>query len=327
MAGNIPPHRSRSFIKMIRSNVTLELIKNYHREFLLLTLIAYRAKRTPGFSPLELEPGEALIGDHESCGLTQRQYRTAKKKLEKWGFATFKATNKGTIAKIINTDVYDINCDAIDNQIDNQPTSKRQASDKQATTNKKVKERKEIKTFSSDSIEIRLSKLLFQLILTNNPKNKKPKLEEWAKHVDLAMRIDRRSPEDIEAVIRWCQSHHFWHRNILSTEKLRKQFDKLFIEMQAEQGNGQHSGSAPPRFQDPTCPHCQVSASNIERGMACPYCGEMVAGKAPSPVYYSPLTKPILAAPCHPSGKRTPPVCRPGVSTTQKKGFRNDIGS
>ena len=45
------------------------------------------------------------------------------------------------------------------------------------------------------------------------------------------LRIDKRSVEDIEAVIRWCQQDDFWHKNILSTDKLRKQFDKLYIAM------------------------------------------------------------------------------------------------
>jgi uncharacterized phage protein (TIGR02220 family) len=124
-----------SYIKLMRSEDTAELIK-HPRELALLTLIAYRAKRTVCFSALGLEPGEALIGDHKSCGLTMRQYRTAKQNLEKWGFSTFKATNRGTIAKLINTNIYDINCEKSDNQGDNRPTSKRQASDKQPTTNK-----------------------------------------------------------------------------------------------------------------------------------------------------------------------------------------------
>ena len=86
-------------------------------------------------------------------------------------------------------------------------------------------------TFLSDSIEIRLSELLFNLILKNNPKAKKPNFQSWAKEIDLMIRIDKRRPDEIETVIRWCQTDDFWYANILSTVKLRKQFDQLTLKM------------------------------------------------------------------------------------------------
>ncbi len=124
-----------SWVKFKRSKATEELLKD-HNAWALLSLIAYRARRTNEFNIHNLKPGEALIGDHEACGLTQREYRTAKKNLEMWNLATFKATNKGTIAKLINSDIFDINLDDNDKQVDSQTTSKRQTSDKQTTTNK-----------------------------------------------------------------------------------------------------------------------------------------------------------------------------------------------
>jgi len=100
-----------SFIQLIKSEETDEIM-NHPREFLLLTLIAYRAKRTNSFSAKGLEINQALIGDYKSCGLTERKYRTAKNNLSKWGFVTFESTSKGTIATIINTTVYDINSES-----------------------------------------------------------------------------------------------------------------------------------------------------------------------------------------------------------------------
>jgi hypothetical protein len=75
--------------------------------------------------------------------------------------------------------------------------------------------------------------LLFSLILKNNPKAKKPNLQTWSKNIDLMLRVDKRTAEDIEKVIRWCQSDTFWQSNILSTKKLREKFDQLFIKMVA----------------------------------------------------------------------------------------------
>ncbi len=67
--------------------------------FLMLLKIAYNTKRNEFFSIPDLEVGEAFI-TADIVGMTVQTFRTTKKKLEKWGFATFKPTNKGTIAKI-----------------------------------------------------------------------------------------------------------------------------------------------------------------------------------------------------------------------------------
>ena len=83
-----------------------------------------------------------------------------------------------------------------------------------------------IKPFLSDAIEIRLSELLLEKILFRNPN-----LQTWAKDIDLMIRLDKRTPEDIQRVIKWSQADTFWQSNILSTAKLRKQFDQLWLKM------------------------------------------------------------------------------------------------
>lgn len=67
--------------------------------FLLLLKIAYFTKREDSFSIPDLEVGEALV-TAELIGLEYDRYRKAKDRLRKWGFAEFKATNKGSIAKL-----------------------------------------------------------------------------------------------------------------------------------------------------------------------------------------------------------------------------------
>jgi len=80
---------------------------------------------------------------------------------------------------------------------------------------------------SPNSDEFRLAKLLFELIRLRKPNFKKPDLEKWATHIDRLIRLDKRTPEQIEKIIQWCQMDGFWQNNILSTEKLRKQIDQL----------------------------------------------------------------------------------------------------
>ncbi|MFC1532891.1 hypothetical protein ACFL7M_05960 [Thermodesulfobacteriota bacterium] len=126
----------KGFIKLLRSGETVELMK-HGNEYLLLSLIAYRARRTNSFD--DLEPSDALLGDYEACGLTRQKYRTALKNLKTWGFITIKSTNKGTIAKLINTEVFDINADEANHHNDHRSTIKQPSTNHQATTNKNVK--------------------------------------------------------------------------------------------------------------------------------------------------------------------------------------------
>lgn len=120
------------FIKLLRTKDVFELIRRRPSAFNLLTLIAYRAKRTNEENFDQLEIGQAYIGDPESYGVTQQVYRTDKKFLENHNLATFKATNKGTIARLISTSIFDIN----EEKITNKPTSDERTTNERLTTNK-----------------------------------------------------------------------------------------------------------------------------------------------------------------------------------------------
>ena len=89
---------------------------------------------------------------------------------------------------------------------------------------------KENHNYVATSDEVRLSELLYDLILKNNPKAKKPNIQNWAKYIDLMIRVDGRTPDEIEGAIRWAQSDSFWCANILSTKKLREKYDTLFLQ-------------------------------------------------------------------------------------------------
>jgi hypothetical protein len=136
------------YIKLMRSEEAMELLRR-PKELVLLCQIALRAKRTTSFSTADLAPGEALIGDFGSCGLTEQEYRTAKRNLEKWGFITTRSTNRGTIAKLMNSTVFDINIQEGNDQPNDRATGDQRAANEQVTTNKNEirsnKEKKERK--------------------------------------------------------------------------------------------------------------------------------------------------------------------------------------
>lgn len=83
---------------------------------------------------------------------------------------------------------------------------------------------------------MKLAELLFKKIKENNPSAQEPNLESWANTFRLMMERpkEKRSGKDIQDLILWSQSHHFWYKNILSADKLRKQFDRLQLEMKDE---------------------------------------------------------------------------------------------
>ena len=124
--------------------------------FTLLAIIAYRAKRTNDFSVKNLHIGECLLGDFRSYGMSEQQYRSAKSRLQKYGFATFRATGKGTIATLSNTIIYDINEEDINGQVNTPTTDEQRTSNGQATT---IKNDKNVKNGKNEKITTNSEKL------------------------------------------------------------------------------------------------------------------------------------------------------------------------
>ncbi|HEY2809923.1 MAG TPA: hypothetical protein VGJ00_00815 [Rhabdochlamydiaceae bacterium] len=100
---------SCGFIKLFRGT-GVELLQNDPKAYLLLSQIALRAlRRDANYS--DLKANQAYIGDHENIGLSQQEYRNAKKRLSKYDLVSFISTNKGTIATLISSQVFDINAE------------------------------------------------------------------------------------------------------------------------------------------------------------------------------------------------------------------------
>lgn len=87
--------------------------------------------------------------------------------------------------------------------------------------------------FDENSDEMKLAMLLFGRMRKNNPTCKEPNFQSWCKHVDLMLRVDKRTPKEIQDIIVFSQRDSFWMGNILSTKKLREKFDQLTAKMKA----------------------------------------------------------------------------------------------
>jgi hypothetical protein len=77
----------------------------------------------------------------------------------------------------------------------------------------------------------RLGGVLLESILERKPDLRRPDPKHWARQMQALLETDGRSPERVEAVIRWCQKDPFWSVNILNPASLRRHFDRLELEM------------------------------------------------------------------------------------------------
>lgn len=140
---------SKGFVKLIRGRTVEDAIENDPNAFLIATIIALRANWNKKINILGLSPGEALIGDYRKYGMSRQEYRGALLRLKKRGFVTSRVTNKGTIAKLADSRIYDINIEG--QQPSEQPKSNHPATIQQPLTRSKERKKEENNGFSNSS--------------------------------------------------------------------------------------------------------------------------------------------------------------------------------
>ncbi|WP_202976409.1 hypothetical protein [Anaerophilus nitritogenes] len=199
-----------------------------------------------------VERGSRITSIRKLCdrwGWSNTKLKNFLKILENDGMLIVKSDTKKTIITVVNYNDYQSKDDS---KNDAEATDERHESDTKATrkhTNKNVKNYKNEKNdkedikdivelkFNEESIQYRLANYLKKYILKNNPKARVPGLKDmdkWSIHIDRLIRLDGRTDEEVKKVIQWCQKDSFWMTNILSTQKLRKNFDTLFLQMNNE---------------------------------------------------------------------------------------------
>lgn len=102
-------------------------------------------------------------------------------------------------------------------------------------TEKKLQ--KNVQEFSAEAMT--LSDGLLKCILYNNEKfrHTKETAKKWAQEIDRMLRIDKRTFDEVKAIIRFSQKDDFWKTNILSAKKLREKFDTLWMQSQRPVGS------------------------------------------------------------------------------------------
>ncbi|SNR99191.1 hypothetical protein SAMN04488503_2226 [Humidesulfovibrio mexicanus] len=156
---------------------------------------------------------------------------------------------RGMLITITNYEVYQTieNYEGHNEGHNERSTKGRQRAPEREEVKEAKKEERQIpedrNLFVEGAPPLRLATYLYNCIRRNRPEFKQPDLQAWARHVDLMLRIDKRDPEHIREVIKWAQADNIpqegskfcWAANILSTAKLRAQFDQLAMKMAAAQ--------------------------------------------------------------------------------------------
>lgn len=87
----------------------------------------------------------------------------------------------------------------------------------------------------------RLCQVLAECMVANG--SRPPRVTPaWISDMERIMRIDGRTPEQVERAIRWSQSNEFWRSNILSPGKLRTKYDTLRMQAERDQRRAQPRG-------------------------------------------------------------------------------------
>lgn len=102
-----------------------------------------------------------------------------------------------------------------------------------------------------DASDIRMAELMAERVGERTETDKSGKVQSWANTMRLIRERDGRTEEQIRYLVNWTHRHEFWQMNILSPDKLRKQWDRLAMEAKQEKSkssgrpDSRHTNLAP----------------------------------------------------------------------------------
>jgi len=85
-----------------------------------------------------------------------------------------------------------------------------------------------------DAWDMSMAKRLFNHCLRSVPSSKVPNYQEWANEFRLIRERDKRSKNDIYAILAWMLGDEFWSGQIRSPQKLRKHYETMFAKRNSE---------------------------------------------------------------------------------------------
>jgi DNA-binding transcriptional regulator YhcF (GntR family) len=180
-----------------------------------------------------LAPGQLLTGRKQlsqETGIPEGTVEKILRYLETEQQIEQQTTARFRVITIRNWGLYQ-STPAVEQQNDNSTTAEEPRSD---TYNKDKNEHNEKE--STHAAACRLAGVLLKAIQERKPDLRMPNLQRWIPQMAGMLDVDKRTPERVEAVIRWCQSDPFWSTNILNPASLRRHFDRLELAMRGSAG-------------------------------------------------------------------------------------------
>lgn len=186
---------------------------------------------------LQLHTGLSVQGINKSRNVLKQlgyiDFKTSgNRKATKYHLLTLLSTNSSSNSS--NNSSSNSSKNSSNNSSSNSSTLNKQNKTKQNKTNNSDKSpatsHNTQPKFADDSVEMQLAMYLFSKIKENNPDHKEltdSQKQKWADSIRLMIERDNRSPKQIKNMVDWCQADSFWRNNILSTAKLRKQYDTM----------------------------------------------------------------------------------------------------
>lgn len=84
--------------------------------------------------------------------------------------------------------------------------------------------KKKRKKLAEDSSAFKLAERMYEVLKQRNPEISLPNMQGWARDMDLMLRVDKRTPSEIEGKLLGIQDDSFWWKVILSPGKLRQKW-------------------------------------------------------------------------------------------------------
>jgi hypothetical protein len=158
--------------------------------------------------------------------------------LKKHGMADFETNDLTTIITICNFDTYQTDertGERPNGRADGRPVER--YADDQSNDDIRKKESKERENGKKTTLptavdktdeDYRFAEWMLSLITEQQPDFKTPDLAKWSNTIRLMRERDNRNHKDMGRVWKWVRLDDFWSPNVMSADKFRKQYDRLY---------------------------------------------------------------------------------------------------
>lgn len=195
-------------IQLTLTDDEIELFRQRPSAFLLLCVVAKRAKRNMSHPDKELQIGEAYLGDWEMYSSGRQIYRTDLKFLEKHQKLTTRITNRGTIARLVTASPFNINQQELTTDLTiNQPPTNHQLTTKSSGKevpiktfieefNKRFQTEYQVTDNRTRQLQLRLKKYTMEQVLRSlhnmamDPFNQGQNERAWVANPEYILRSD-----------------------------------------------------------------------------------------------------------------------------------------